>query len=69
MAETSTMARNEWEKQGVYDEPRLSDIVEAYEEMGFEVRLQPFDPLAETGCTECMKASPERYKTLYTRKR
>ena len=56
-----------WEKQTTYDEPRLSDIVEMYEETGFEVRLEPFDPFATPECTDCMKASPEKYKTIYTR--
>lgn len=58
-----------WVKQTTYDEPRLSEIVEAYEEMGFEVLLEPFDPDAEEGCSACMRAQPGKYKTVYTRKR
>jgi len=30
-----------WVKQTTYDEPRLSEIIEMYEEMDFEVRLEP----------------------------
>jgi hypothetical protein len=58
-----------WIKQTTYDEPRLSDIVEMYEEMGLEVRIAPFNPDEndEPGCSECMNAQPDRYKTIYTR--
>ena len=68
------MKKEELEKQGwirqtTYDEPRLSEIVEAYEEMDLQVRLEPFDQDDEPGCSECMKAQPGRYKTVYTRKK
>lgn len=58
-----------WLKQTTYDEPRLSEIVEMYEEMGFEVRIEPFKPGDEPGCSECMKHQPERYKTIYTKEK
>jgi len=63
------LAREGWEKQMTYDDPRLSEIVRMYEELDFEVHLEPFHPHEEEGCAECMKASPEKYKTVYTRKR
>ena len=57
-----------WTRQATYDEPRLSEMAETYRELGFEVRVEPFqvDDCAE--CSECMKLDPERYKTIYTRK-
>ena len=58
-----------WQRQTTFDEPRLSEAVETYEEIGFEVRLEPFDPKDEPGCIECMKVSPEKYQTVYTRKK
>lgn len=58
-----------WEKQTTHDEPRLSDVVEMYEEMDFEVHLEPFNPEEEPGCIACMKAMPEKYKTIYTKKK
>ncbi len=63
------LIRQGWEKQSTHDEPRLSEMVAMYEEIGFEVRLEPFDRLSEPGCTECMKISPEKYKIIYTRKK
>jgi hypothetical protein len=58
-----------WEKQATYDEPRLSEIVQMYEEIGFDVHLEPFDPEDQTECSECMKIDPDRFKTVYTRKK
>ena len=69
MKKNDELAREGWEKKITYDEPRLSEIVEAYEEMGFEVRLEPFDPDDEPGCIECMKAAADRFKTVYIRKK
>jgi len=57
-----------WEKTTTYDEPRLSEMVELYEELGYEVHLEPFNPIDELECAECMKLAPQNYKTIYTRK-
>ena len=63
------LALQGWERQATYDEPRLSEMAEAYEEIGLEVHLEPFHPDEEPGCTGCMAMMPERYKTIYTRKK
>ena len=57
-----------WQKKGTYDEPRLSEVVKMYEELGFEVRLELFEPNQGTDCTECMRASADQFKIVYTRK-
>ena len=59
----------EWERQTTTDEPRLSELVELYEELGFEVMLRPISR-EELGqdCQECYLAEPERYRTIYTRR-
>ena len=56
-----------WVKQTTYDEPRLSEMVEMYEKIGFEVHIESFEPDDEPGCSQCMISQPERYKTIYTR--
>ena len=56
-----------WQKQSTYDEPRLSELAEAYREIGYAVHLEPFHPEEEPGCTECMKVQADRYKTIYIR--
>ncbi len=58
-----------WEKQTIYDEPRLSEIVEMYHEIGLEVRLEPFNENDEPGCSECMKTAQAKFWTVYTRKK
>ena len=58
-----------WTKQATYDEPRLSEMAEMYEEIGLEVHLEPFNPENEKRCAGCMQLMPDRYKTIYTRKR
>jgi len=40
-----------------------------YEEMNFEIHLKPFHPDEESGCIECMKATPDKYKTIFTREK
>jgi len=69
MTNKAKLTEEGWEMQLTMDEPRLSELIEVYEELGLEVHLEPFNPLNETGCVECMKASPERYKTIFTRKK
>lgn len=69
MTTEKDLVRDGWEKRTTYDEPRLSEMVEMYEELDFEVRVLPFDPDREPGCTECMKTACDRYKTIYTRKK
>jgi hypothetical protein len=57
-----------WEKRFTIDEPRLSEMVEQYRELGFEVLLDPVDTSSEE-CTTCITAFHDRYKTIYTRKK
>ncbi len=57
-----------WDRRGIYDDPKLTQILKMYEEIGFIVRLEPFRPDMETGCTECIKENPDKYKVLYTKK-
>jgi hypothetical protein len=57
-----------WTARNTVDEPRLSELVELYEEIGFEVMLRPVSPdHAGEACTECVMVEPERYRTIYTR--
>ena len=57
-----------WTRQFIADEPRLSEAVELYESLGYEVHLEPATP-EEMGeeCSVCFEDMPDRYKTIYTR--
>jgi hypothetical protein len=68
MTREEELKKEGWEKRFTIDEPRLSEMVEQYKELGFEVLLEPVD-LSSEECTSCIAAFPERYKTIYTRQR
>lgn len=58
-----------WQRMTTIDEPRLSELVELYRELGFEVLLRPVsrEELAED-CLDCYLAQPERFRTIYVRR-
>ncbi|MCP5053420.1 MAG: hypothetical protein GY940_40015 [bacterium] len=56
-----------WAKQATYDNPRLSEMVEMYQEIGLEVHLEPFNAENEAGCSGCLQLMPDLFKTIYTR--
>ena len=57
-----------WEAKYIGDEPRLSEQVELFREIGFEVMVKPFDIDACEGCVECFMDSPAPIMVLYVRK-
>jgi hypothetical protein len=68
MRDEADLLRDGWVRQTTYDEPRLSEMVEAYRELGKEVHLEPFSPGAGPGgCSVCLDALPDRFFTIYTR--
>ena len=64
-----------WEKRFVASEPRLTEMVEMYKEIGFEVHLEPLPPkeemdeksCEESGCTACFDVDRERYRIIFTK--
>ncbi len=69
MTREEELKKEGWEKRFTIDEPRLSEMVEQYKELGFEVLLEQVD-LSSEECTTCLEnpAFSNRYKTIYTRK-
>ncbi|MEM3043600.1 MAG: hypothetical protein QXD84_08690 [Thermoplasmata archaeon] len=59
------LAREGWVRRSTYDEPRLSEMVEMYRELGLEVRLE--EPEAEELCEACLRGAKGSLKTIYTR--
>jgi hypothetical protein len=51
----------------VADEPRLSEAIETYRELGFEVITVPVS-LDAAECTACMHQAPEKFQVIYTRR-
>jgi hypothetical protein len=64
-----------WEKRFVACEPRLSEMVEMYGEIGFEVHLEPLpsnEAMSMEGCDAnscmvCFDVDRERYRIIFTR--
>ena len=63
------LAKQGWERRTVLSQPRLSEVIDEYKELGFEVHLEPVrygDP--DTGCDVCFD-SPDSIQIVYTRKK
>lgn len=71
-----------WVKQFVANEPRLSEAVDLYKELGFDVHLEPLpagqecDTCAGTEgyqekreCRVCFEGFEDQYKIIFTRRR
>jgi hypothetical protein len=56
-----------WVRRTTYDEPRLSELVESYKELGLEVRLEEPDAGELEECNACFKGSAGKLNTIYTR--
>ena len=66
MSREEELKKEGWEKRFTADEPRLSEAVEQYKEIGFEVLLEPVDTSSEE-CTSYLNVMADRYRTIYTR--
>lgn len=60
---------NVWTKRNVCEEPRLSELKDLYEELGFEVKIENCsdEDFQDDGCNECIKANADKYKVIYTK--
>ncbi len=47
----------------------MSEMVELYEELGFEVLVEPIKPEECDGCTECFKDAVVPVFAVYTREK
>ena len=72
MPREDELKKGGWVKQNTIGEPRLSELVELYESLGFEVHLEPIrlDELDEE-CRTCFALEDEvdKVKTIYTRRK
>jgi hypothetical protein len=71
-----------WVKQFVANEPRLSEAVDLYKELGFDVHVEPLPKGEECDtcsgtegheekgeCRVCFEGFEDQYKILFTRRR
>lgn len=56
-----------WEARFIGQEPRLSEVIEMYQEIGFEVRIESFTPdRCVSGCRTCFDESDIPHYVVYT---
>ena len=62
--------KEEWVRRTTVGEPRLSEIVELYKSLGYEVRIEPvtLDEVDED-CRRCYKNDVNKVGTVYVRKK
>ncbi|MFH1242492.1 MAG: hypothetical protein V1689_09030 [Pseudomonadota bacterium] len=71
------LRRQGWSRQFVASEPRLSEAVEMYREVGFDVHLEPLSQDQKTHgetqsasgdeCRQCFEGFEDLYNVIYTR--
>ncbi len=73
------LIKDGWEKRFIACEPRLSEMVQMYEEIGLKVHLEPipqkdkneqadYRTCSDSGCTACFDADRERYRIIFTKR-
>jgi len=57
-----------WLRRSILDEPRLSEVLDTYRSLGFDVMKVPLEHEAlEGGCASCLECSQDKYWVVYTR--
>jgi hypothetical protein len=75
MSRREELKKEGWELASVLSGPRLSEAIQLYEEIGFEVKTFPFDIKEDytqdegSGCIECFKGKGQEIVAVYTRKK
>lgn len=65
-----SLKKEGWERKSVADEPRLSELVELYQSLGFEVHLELAFSEGNGECQLCFEGQPKgKYMVIYTRKK
>lgn len=60
---------SEWKELGIDCETHLKRVIEMYEELGFEVKLEEVSPEEVERCTACLQERKEKLYRIYTRRR
>tara|TARA_B100000315_G_C14503119_1_gene553267 strand:+ start:560 stop:811 length:252 start_codon:yes stop_codon:yes gene_type:complete len=64
----NTLKHNGWVKKFDADEPRLSEMVELYESIGFEVKLEPVNTqTSKEQCNVCLTNTEKKIMTIYVK--
>ncbi len=64
----AALEKEGWQRQFTTDQPRLDEMVEFYESLGYEVRVEPAcDELPLPECASCYEKFCDKYKTIFVR--
>lgn len=58
----------EWERGFTVEERRVSEYVDLYESIGYEVRVEPATPDEQEECQTCFKADFDNLRTIYIKR-
>jgi len=58
----------DWQEVAIDGEAHLKRLVDMYEELGFEVRLEEAKPEEVEQCTQCLQESGEKIYRVYARR-
>ena len=59
-----------WERRFTADEQRAKEVVELYEQLGYEVRAEPVRAEElDDDCQDCRTVVSVHFRTIYTRKK
>lgn len=58
----------DWERGFTTEENRVSEYVELYESIGYEVRIEPSTPDETQDCQVCFKADFKNLRTIYIKR-
>jgi hypothetical protein len=57
----------DWQEVAIDGEKHLKRLVDMYEELGFELRLEEVKPEDLERCTQCLEESGEKIYRVYAR--
>lgn len=64
------LGKHGWVKRTTIREPRLSEIIDEYKALGFEVHLEPVNlEEMDDECRRCYGKDVDKFKTVYVRKK
>ena len=64
----SSLESQGWQKRSILDEPRLSEALQMYRELGFEVKVVKLDTGGTSACSVCLDGPDDGTSVVYTRK-
>lgn len=59
----------EWQEVAIDGEGHVQRMVDMYEELGFDVRLEEVAPEEVNQCTKCFQETGEKIYRVYTRRK